>query len=359
MVKPIELPPEFFAEDTELEISQESEVDDSDTVDADEDTSLDEEELEDALDTEEDSEDDEDDTEDEETGDETDEEEVDEEEEEVDEESEEEDSDEDETDKDEDQILPPFDRKKLLKEHPELEAPYKHMQAAFTRKMQEASQIRAESEAMAEQLSDFVESLSTDDGAAEFLERVALARPEVFQQVVEKWDESLADDDTREQRVREFTLRDREKKLEQKEKLEQKTAQAERINQVVTLAESTSEAEGLTDEDSIAIAKQFVLAKIHENKANTGTAQISDEEIVTAVKSAAKHVKAQRARVEKSVTQKARVDGKESAQKKLKQSQKPQPAKSKSKRTVAKKPKVPAGMDPVHYAIQKGLGVLD
>lgn len=357
MVKPIEFPPHLLIddEDTEDDISQESEADDLAPVDEDEDTLLEEE----------DSEVDEDDTdEDEEAGDETTDEEVDEDAEEEDEDSEEdsdEESEEDDEDSEEDKesFLPPFDRKKFLAEHPELEAPYKHMQAAFTRRMQEVSTVQSEVETVREQLADFVETLSTDDGATEFLERIALSRPEVFQKVVEQWEDSLSDEDLRERKVREIQLKDREKSVQQKEEREQAKAAQQRIQAVVTLAETTSEAEGLTDEDSIAIAKQFVLAKIHENKANTGVAQISDDEVVAAVKAASKHLKAQVAKAEQTVKKKTRVDQKKAAQAKLKKSSRPQPPKSGSKRSVPKKPKVPEGMDPVHYAIQKGLGLVD
>lgn len=362
-MQPIKFPESWFAddEDTTLEDNSlsaddavdESELDDSEADSEDEETPFDAE-----LEGDEDSEDEEDDTEEEDAGDETDEDE----DEEEDDEDDDDDSDEDEEsedDEDEESFLPPFDRKKFLEEHPELEAPYKHFQAAFTRKTQELATARGETEALRSQLTDFVQTLATDEGASEFLERVALTRPEVFQQVVERWEESLADDDVRESRVKEIKLKDREKELTRKEQLEAAKQQQLRVEEVVNLTETAAEEAGLTDEDSVAIAKKYVLAQIHENKARTGKAEVSDAEVVAAVKAAAKHVRTLAKKAEKTTQEKNRVEKNKKAKEKLKKAATPQPAKSKAKKPLARKPQVPKGMDPIHYKIQKGLGLID
>lgn len=351
MAKPINLPLHLLGEDTEVDESLMSGADESDTVEEELEDSDNDTEEEEAWDEESDEvdegEDEEDDAEDEDEGDEADSEEA----------ADEDEEDSDEEQSEDDSFLPPFDRKKLLDEHPELELPFKHMQAAFTRKTQELAQLRAETETMQEQLTDFVSKLNTDEGVQDHLERLMLHKPEVFAKVVEAWEESLADDDVREQRVREIQLKDREKAIKQRDELDARKAQTDRIEKVVSLAESTSEAEGLTDEDSVAIAKQFVLAKIHENKAKHGQAQISDEEVVAAVKAAAKHLKAKTEKTVKTEKVVQRKAATEKAKKKLKQSKRPSPAK-KAGATVRKKSDVPSGMDPVHYAIQKGLGLM-
>jgi len=258
-----------------------------------------------------------------------------------------------ETSGEDESFLPPFDRNKLLKEHPELELPFKHMQRAFTKKMQTLAEERELVQTNQAQLDEFMQTLETADGREEFFMQFALGRPEEFQAVYDKFAEMTLDEDAKKAFLREQKLKEREKKLEATERVEQTQTQQQRIREIGELTENTAEEIGLTTVSSLEVAKKYVLQAVQEaiiaGKAPT------NEMIVAAVKSAAKDLGVERKEAEKTVKTAERKKALESAQKQLKNAKKPQPPKGgKAARAIAPaKVKVDPLDDPISALVKQ------
>lgn len=259
-------------------------------------------------------------------------------------------------------FLPKFDRKeieKLAEKHPELKKAYRHMRAAFTRKMQEMSQYRERAEraeVLEREVREFQARLQDDEGAEEFLTQVALARPEVFEKAYERAVRLTENEDERKLFVREQQVRAKERQAKLKEEqvmAERLQARAREIND--TLA-SLAERAGL-DEKGMELAERFVVEKIHANRMEKGMADVTDEEIRDAVRQARRYVGAPRP---KAVPKKARLKAAR-PKAKARTGKRPAPPRSGSAPRARPKrmPEPPPGVDPLDHAIDGLLGLTE
>lgn len=195
---------------------------------------------------------------------------------------------------DEDSFLPKFDRAKFLKKHPELETPYKHMQAAFTRKQMEARRAIDQANVKAQEAEQavaaqrrFLDQLKDNDFFEDFLVQAALARPEVVEKAVEKVMALNEDEGKKKGFLREKDLEAREKKQREKEEREALQAHQARVQEVVGLTRRLAGKLGMESAADLEVAEQYVANKILSNKAaNNGVPKITNEEIAMAVRQA-------------------------------------------------------------------------
>jgi hypothetical protein len=267
----------------------------------------------------------------------------------------------------EESFLPEFDRVKFLKENPELEAPYKHMQAAFTRKTKELAAIRqeaqkdkAEAEAMQQQYDAFQEMLKDPESFRDFLVEVSLNRPEVMEQAYE---EALAlneDEGRKEKYQREKDLQKREKALKKKEEQEALARRQQRTGEIIDLTKRVASKLGLTGEGDLQVAEQFVANKILSNVANGGERDLSNEELVVAVRRASKALEQQKSRVRRSAKAEQKRESLKAAQDRVKQPRRPSAPKpgspTRSPKLPERKVKAPQ-QDPLGSFIDEQLGV--
>jgi len=281
--------------------------------------------------------------------------------EEEDEEEDEDESDTDEPDDDEsdDEVLPKFDRKKIEKD-PDLKAAYKHMQAAFTKKMQEAAELRGnaseliqEAEGVLTRHQEFLKVLASEEGAEDFLVNVAVNRPEVFQKAHDRAAELLEDPDKLKRFSREKEIEKREKALADKEAKEQVEAKERQKNVLRDTTETMAKKVGLKGEGDLKVAHRFVRARIQENLDLTGKASITREEIVEAVKEAAELLSRREKKGRKEVVKDVVAAKKQSAKKRRRPG-----APRSSSRPAGKKGRldVPKGVDPLDHAVDVLLG---
>lgn len=267
----------------------------------------------------------------------------------------------------EESFLPEFDRVKFLEENPELEAPYKHMQAAFSRKMaelsgdrQEAKELSTEAEAMRKQYLDFQETLKDPESFEEFLVEVSLNRPEVMERAYERALALHEDEGKKEEYEKERELKQREQRLKQKEEKEQLQQRQQRTSEIVDLTQRVANKLGLDGEGDLEVAEQFVANKILQNVANNGERDISNEELVIAVRRAAKALEREKSRVRKNTKAEVKRDNLQAAKDRAKQPKRPAAPKSGS---PTRKPKAPERkvktpeQDPLDKFIDSELGV--
>lgn len=271
-----------------------------------------------------------------------------------DEDDESDDDEEEEDDEDSESFLPKFDRKKI-EQDPELSKAYKHMQAAFTKKMMEASDSVRQAEEVLEEVKQFEATLADPKGAEEFLLNVALNRPEVFQNAYERAVALLEDDEEKDSYLKEQQLKVREKELERQEREAQARAQEARVEQIETSTRRLAAKMGLDTED-VEIAEQFVANRILENRARTGKADVSDDEIREAVSAAKKFVERKAQKVQ-SVTKrqllKEREEQVKAKAKLAKRPRAPKAGKSPAPRPKREEITAPPGVDPLDFGIDK------
>lgn len=225
----------------------------------------------------------------------------------------------------EESFLPEFDRVKFLEEHPELEAPYKHMQSAFSKKMAELSGVREEAETakaenglMREKFTEFQEMLKDDDSFQEFLVEVTLNRPEVMERAYERALALSEDEGKKAEYEREKELSEREKRLEKQEKQEKQAKLQKRTGEIIDLTQRVANKLGLTGEGDLEVAEQFVANKILQNVANGGDRDLSNQELVVAVRRAATALEREKAKVRKSTKAKDKKERLKAAQDRVK-----------------------------------------
>lgn len=268
-----------------------------------------------------------------------------------------------------------FDRKEfetslkdLKAEQPEmakqLEAAYKQMQGAFTKKTQEVAERSKEVEkqetqvrAAQDELREFAETLATDEGTVDFLLRVAVNKPEVFQKVAERFENIQMDEDEAEAFKRETDLKDRERKLSKKEKQAQMEARQARAAEVIELTVNAAKDAGITDRAALALVEEQIAAKIKANAAETGEADISEDEVIAAVAKVAKALKVREAKAQKATQRARRVEDQKAAKKAAKKAKRPKPPASQSAVKGRKPTPAPAGVDPLDHIINQRLGM--
>lgn len=258
-----------------------------------------------------------------------------------------------------DEPLPKFDRKKIEKD-PNLKAAYKHMQAAFTKKMQAASEVKnqaaemvAEAQGVLDRHKEFVSMLADPKGAEEFLVKVAVNRPEVFQAAFDRASKLLEDPEEMKRFSKETEIAEREKKIKAKEAEDAKRS-AERAKQVLReTTESVAAKVGLKSEADLKLAHRFVRARLQENLDLTGKSSITREEIVEVVKEAAETIQSKVNRARKEVVK----DVQKKARKSASRRKRPGAPRS-SSRPAGKKGRldIPKGVDPLDHAVDVLLG---
>jgi hypothetical protein len=265
----------------------------------------------------------------------------------------EEDSDED---SDEDSFLPKFDRKKIEAD-PELNKAYKHMQAAFTKAQQEARTVQREAEMMKADFEAFIQDISTDQGAEEFLVKVALSRPEVFRAAAERADELSDDPSELKKFERDVELKRREQEIKRREQAQRLEEQERRVTEIESMVDRTGKKLGM-DAAELKIAHEYVANTIFKIRA-AGGKDISAEEIIKAVNRAASDLSVNKRRVREEAERAAEVKAKQLAKEKARKAKRPAPPRSSAApaRRAANKLEVPAGTDPLAAAVNRALGV--
>jgi hypothetical protein len=237
---------------------------------------------------------------------------------------------------------------------------YKAMQSAFTKKTQETAAIRREAEAVQQEFDEFLQEISSEEGAADFMVRVALSRPEAFQAAQDRITEMTDDDNERRVYERDQKLKAREKELERKERMEQIQARHGRVEEVEKMTARLARQAGM-DQTEVAIAEQYVANRILLNRAG-GRDDISDHEVAEAVKLAAQHLGREKERVRKSTEREIRQRQAEQVKRKATAPKRPAAPKSSTApaaRSMKRNPTAPAGVDPTDFAIDKLLGLDD
>lgn len=267
----------------------------------------------------------------------------------------------------EETFLPEFDRVKFLKDNPELEAPYKHMQSAFSKKMAELSttakqseKVKAEADAMREQYLEFQETLKDPESFEEFLVEVSLNRPEVMEKAYERALTLNEDEGKKKEYEKEKEISQREKRLQQKEKREQQEQRQQRTTEIIDLTQRVATKLGLDGESDLEVAEQYVANQILQNVANGGKRDLSNQELVTAVRRAAKVLEREKQRVRKNTKAEQKRDTLKAAKERASQPKRPAAPRSgsptrqppKQERRV-KKPE----QDPLGQFIDGELGV--
>lgn len=252
----------------------------------------------------------------------------------------------------------PFDRKKIDEiKDPEVkklvESAYKSFQAAFTKKTQELAAQRRKIEGIVakarealEERREFISMLESDEGAERFLVKLALKRPQVFEKAYERAVQLNEDAAERRRFEKEEEVEEKAARLERQER----RALVERVHGA-TLKEA--EAVGLRG-SAVKVAIRYVANKILENRAATGKATITADEIREAVREAAEDLGLVRKQVmlERQKAQRVEIQKRASAVPR----KRPAPA---GNRTPAKKgglPEPPKGKDRLDHLVDTLLG---
>jgi hypothetical protein len=237
----------------------------------------------------------------------------------------------------EESFLPPLDTAKLLKDHPELEKPYKHMQAAFTKSMNRAAKLRKEAEAasqkataMEQNLLAFQQTLEGDESFEEFLVQVSLNRPEVMERAYERALSLNEDEGKKKEYLREQQLAKREQELQDREKQDQLKQRQHRTTEIIDLTHRVAKRLGLNGQGDIEVAEQYVVNQILRNHADNGVRDLSSEQIVAAVRKAAKALAKEKESVRKAVKTETRQKSLKAAQERLRAPKRPAPPRSAS-----------------------------
>lgn len=251
--------------------------------------------------------------------------------------------------------LPYFDRKSI-EGKPELELAYKHMQAAFTRATQEVRTKERETQMMQEEMETFMAEIGSDEGATEFLVKMALHRPKVFEEAFEQAVKLTENPSEKKLFEREQQLRNREREIERENKRREASEQQQRRQAVYDELNAAMKQHGLTEADSD-IAQQYVANVILEKKAR-GDNSISPKEIHGAVERAAKFLSARNESVKQEIERRVRAEQQQAMKKKAQDAKRPAaPKSSKSPGPKAKKLEVPRGVDPLDYIVSARLGL--
>jgi hypothetical protein len=258
----------------------------------------------------------------------------------------------------EESFLSKFDKAKFLKEHPELEAPYKSMQAAFTKAMQKTAVVRKEAEAhreratsMEEQYNAFQQYLQNDETFEEFLVQVSLNRPEVMDRAYERAVSLNEDEGKKKEYLQEKELTETKRKLEEREKKDEQQRLQARVAEIQSFTKRVASKLGLTGHGDLEVAEQYVANQILQNAADNGRREISSEQIVAAVRRAAKALVREKEAARRTERGKVRREGLKAAQKRLKQPQRPAPPRSGAAPAARSAAPAPAGNRPQQNAL--------
>ena len=229
-------------------------------------------------------------------------------------------------------FLPEFDRVKFLKENPALEAPYKHMQAAFSRKMAETGKIKAKAEeqaakaeVMQKDLLAFEDVLKNDESFEEFLVQVSLNRPEVMERAYERAVTLNEDEGKKKEYLQGRELAETKRQLKEREDRVLAVKREARTTEIISLTQRVAARLGLTGEGDLDVAEQYVANRILQNVADGKERDISPEELVGAVRRAAKALAREKAEVRQTARAEHRKENLKAAQDRARQPKRPAP----------------------------------
>jgi hypothetical protein len=236
-----------------------------------------------------------------------------------------------EPDTSEESFLTEFHREKFLKEHPDLEKPYKSMQAHFSRRMgeiakveRESKQLHAEATGMKQQLEAFQKQLQDDGSFEDFLVRVSLNRPEVVERAYERVISLTEDEGKKKEFLKDQELTETKARLREREELDARRAREQRVAEVVDLTQRVALRLGLKSAADLEVAEQYVANQINHNAAN-GDRDITPQQIVAAVKRASQALQRKQEGVRKSVRREVRQEELKTAQDRLRAPRRPAP----------------------------------
>lgn len=229
-------------------------------------------------------------------------------------------------------FLPEFDRVKFLEQHPELEAPYKHMQAAFSKKMAEVAKTKAnadstvaEAEAMRTDLLAFQETLRNDESFEDFLVQVSLNRPEVMERAYERAVALNEDEGKKKEYLQGQELAETKRKLQEREQRDAAAKLQTRTAEIIDLTRRVASKLGLVGEGDLEVAEQYVATQILQNVANGGERDISNEQLVGAIRRAAKALALEKEQVVRTTRATARRENLKAAQDRVRNPRRPAP----------------------------------
>jgi hypothetical protein len=255
-------------------------------------------------------------------------------------------------------FLPKFDRKKIEAD-PELNKAYKHMQAQFTKRVQEASAARREADEMKADFESFLADISSEEGAEDFLVKIALSRPEVFKKAYERAEDLTEDPDELKKFERGQDLKRREQELERRERTRKMEEQERRVAEIESVVDKAAGRLGMDDAET-KIAHEYVANAIFRIRA-AGGKDISSEEILKAVKRAASDLSVQKRKVREATEREVKLTEKQRAKekaRKLRRTAPPRSTAAPASRRAANKD-VPEGVDPLMYSVDRAFGLTD
>lgn len=278
------------------------------------------------------------------------------------------DEDEEEGEADEEDFVTTFNRDKFLKKYkdnPDVMAAYKSLQADYTRGKQALAAKEKEwqgrvqqAEVQKEQYTGFAEKLRSDEGMADFLINIALHRPKVFEQAFDQAVSLNEDEGKRDAYLKDKKLKEREERLEREERQRAVQAQQQRITQIEDLTHRAAKKLGLTSEAQVEVAEQFVANAIYEVRA--ANKSITDEQVVAAVKAAAKRLGVSAEKAKKEAAAAERRKRQQDARGKAKDARRPQPprgGRSPATREPEKKQSRFLSEDPLDAIVDSHFGI--
>jgi hypothetical protein len=232
----------------------------------------------------------------------------------------------------EESFLSKFDKVKFLKEHPELEAPYKSMQAAFTKATQRAAAVRKDAEAekakadtMRQQYDEFQQYLQKDETFEEFLVQVSLNRPEVMERAYERAVALSEDEDKRKEYEKDRELTETKKQLKDREQRDAQAQRQQRTGEILNLTQRVAKKLGLVGRGDLEVAEQYVANQILQNHADNGKRDITNEQVVIAVRRAAKALSQEKDAVRRAAKTEVRRGDLKAAQERARAPKRPAP----------------------------------
>jgi hypothetical protein len=178
---------------------------------------------------------------------------------------------------------------------------------------------------MRRQYEEFQSQLQGDETFEEFLVQVSLNRPEVMERAYERALSLSEDEGKRKEYEQGRELAETKKKLDEREKRDQAQQLRQRTQEIVGLTQRVAKRLGLADQREMEVAEQYVANQILQNHADNGKRDISNEQIVVAVRRAAKALASGKEVARKTAKAEVRKEGLKAAQERARSPARPAP----------------------------------
>lgn len=242
---------------------------------------------------------------------------------------------------------------------PALKKIHRQMQAAFTQKAQALAEARREVETAQREQDEFLEKLASEEGAEDFLLKVALERFDLLEKVYEKAFELQDDEEALSRFTSERSLKEREEKVAKAEADRAAEARARRTEEVVSQMQGLAAKAGLSDSADLVLVEKAVAARIRTNYAANGIADITAAELKEEVEDVARAIRAKEARVRKTLEREKKGKAGENVKRLAANSKRgiTAPRSSSAPGVKTKRPEAaPAGVDATSHRIAQLLG---